>query len=170
MACGASSRDAGDAVSAGTLAAHLAAVIGDNEACRLVVYDDATGRPLAPGAACIGHPTIGWGRALDVNGLSQDEADILRQHDCAAALAAAEAVLGALCWRTLVPARQLALADIAYELGRGGLERFGRMLAAVRARNWTAAHDECLASRLPPARARRNATALLTGVMPGLTG
>ena len=52
-------------------------VVGiDDEGVRLRVYDDATGEPLHPGMTLKGHPSIGYGRALDVNGISLKESKL----------------------------------------------------------------------------------------------
>lgn len=53
------------------------------EGLRLTVYDDATGKPIKPGTLVKGHPTIGIGRALDVNGITEAEAEYLKANDVA---------------------------------------------------------------------------------------
>ncbi|HUO11336.1 MAG TPA: glycoside hydrolase family protein, partial [Caulobacteraceae bacterium] len=66
--------------------------------------------------------------------------------------------------------RQDVLANMAFNLGVGGLLRFPKTLALVRAERWDAAADAMLASawaRQVGARARRLAEQLCTGVHPG---
>ena len=57
--------------------AKLTASLQSHEGLRLFVYDDATGAPIKPGTAVKGHPTVGWGRALDTYGVNEAEADYL---------------------------------------------------------------------------------------------
>jgi lysozyme len=61
----------------------LRAELCNDEKLRLVVYDDATGKPLRKGMTLEGHPTIGYGRALDVNGISVRMANAMLDEDMA---------------------------------------------------------------------------------------
>lgn len=74
----------------------------------------------------------------------QAEAWLLSDKTRAALGAASDLGLGA--WGLLDDVRKAALTDCAFTLGTKGLAGFARMLSAVRARDWQAAHDECLAS------------------------
>lgn len=100
----------------------LAAELIRDEGLCLAVYDDATGLPLRPGMELVGHPTIGIGRALDVNGITADEAHLLLAND----IARVEGELQkALPWfAALDDARQRVLVNMAFNLGTAGLLRF----------------------------------------------
>jgi lysozyme len=119
--------------------------IDSDEQMRLVVYDDATGKPLHPGMTLIGHPTIGDGRALDVNGISKDEAKILRRNDTSR-------IAGELSERLhwfddLDAVRQRVLANMAFNLGVAGLIQFHQTLTFTQNGNYAAAADEMLKSQ-----------------------
>jgi lysozyme len=150
----------------GALAVRLIAAA---EGLRLGVYDDATGKPIGPGVTLRGHPTIGYGRALDRQGITRDEARALLENDLAVLTGQVAGIVGADFWPPLGPARQAALIDIAYEIGPAGLARFSEMLGAVRTGDWKGAHSAALRSAWAhqvPTRASRDALILLTGAMP----
>lgn len=136
----------------------------------LVVYDDATGRPIGPGATLQGHPTIGIGRALDTHGVSALEAERMFAADVTTAELA---VLAIWPWSSRLDAvRRDALANMAFELGGHGLAEFLHMAAALQRQDWQAAHDAALDSawarelaRFGSRRARRIAAQLLTGLV-----
>lgn len=136
----------------------LAEYIKQNEGCRLKVYDDSRGIP-----------SIGWGRDLRDEGISQAEAQLLFDNDLANAIRGAIAALGSGDWTMLDDARKNSLIDMCFELGQAGLSEFRNMLNAVRKQDWQTAHDQLLASRYAeqvPNRANRNAAILLTGIWP----
>lgn len=136
----------------------------------LVVYDDATGRPIGPGSVVQGHPTIGIGRCLDTHGISPAEAEVMFGSDVATAETARRAVF---TWSDALDyVRRDALTNMAFELGAGGLAGFVHMGEALRAGDWQAAHDAALDSawarelaRFGSRRARRIAAQLLTGLV-----
>ncbi len=106
-------------------------MIKPHEGCRLVVYDDATGYLVKPGYTLKGHPTIGWGRALDEsNGLSGSEADYLFRND-------QQRVMDELTgqqfsfWDGLSEWRKAVLMDMAFNMGIGKFLEFEKMLAAL---------------------------------------
>ncbi len=135
----------------------LDAYIGKHEGCRLKPYLDSRG-----------HLSIGRGINLD-DGITPAEEQFLYESRKAIATRDAIAALGAAAWTALDEIRRCALIDMAYELGAAKLRGFAKMLDALRAGDWQAAHDECLDSayaREVPARARDNATIFLTGRWP----
>lgn len=136
-----------------------------DEGVRLFVYDDATGQPIVPGTLVKGHPTIGIGRALDVHGITLEEAMGFLQSDLQAD---GDALGTALPWmRTLDPARGEVLLEMAFNMGVKGLLAFKNTLADVQAGNYDKAADEMLASlwaKQVGARAQRLATQMRTGV------
>lgn len=135
-----------------------------DEGLRLFVYDDATGMPIKPGTLVRGHPTIGVGRALDVEGLTAAEASFLLSDDETTVNAALEQSLS--WFSVLDPVRQRVLAEMAFNMGVAGLLGFHDTLAAVQTGEWQAAHDGMLASHWAQqvgARAQRLAEMMLTG-------
>jgi lysozyme len=121
-------------------------MIKRHERLMLQAYDDATGLLIGPGRAVRGHPTIGYGRALDLNGISPDEAEMLLERDLNRGLAFARIFLGQEAWNRLNEARAAALIDMVHNLGPGNLGKFVDFRRAVLDENWQAAHDEVLDS------------------------
>ena len=133
-------------------------LIKASEGCRLKLYRDSTGRA-----------TIGWGRDLTDDGISDAEADTLFGNDLSTATADATEFVGMTSWVTLGPARQAAVTDLAFNLGLPELLEFRNMRAALRAGNWQGAHDECLksvAAQQEYGRIARDAQIILTGIDP----
>jgi lysozyme len=107
----------------------LIAELTRDEGLKLFVYDDASGKPLTRLSTVVGHPTIGIGRALDVHGISEAEARYLLSNDVdtvAAALTKAYPWFG-----SLDDVRQRVLANMAFNLGSGGLANFHATLENV---------------------------------------
>jgi lysozyme len=105
-----------------------------HEDIRLQAYDDKTGRPLRQGDTIQGHPTIGWGRALDVRGVNRDEANCLLENDLAHVIKQLPETIingGYTFWNPLSKLRKGVLVDMAYNMGTGGLLEFKQMLAAL---------------------------------------
>ena len=84
-------------------------------------------------------------------------------------IARAETMLGRFYpwWTGLDDVRQDVMVQMCFQLGIGGLEKFPKALASVRAGNWQEAHDQMLDSEWArtqsPARAEREAEQMLTG-------
>lgn len=148
-------------------------VVGDlirlHEGLRLKAYDDETHKPIGPGSVVEGHPTIGYGRALDVRGVSKSEAEDLLDNDIEAAEAEAAGAIGFGYWNALDDVRQAALTDMAFNLGQRGLDGFVNLLTAVRKRDWLRANSEVLESKWARdvgTRASHIASMFLTGQWP----
>lgn len=104
------------------------------------LYDDATGAAIVPGYRLVGHPTAGYGFALDVSPLTQAESLPILASRAAAADAKIQADLP---WiKNLSEPRQRALADMTYNLGAAGLESFGTFLGLLKAGDFAAAADD----------------------------
>lgn len=100
-----------------------------DEDMRLVVYDDATGKPLKIGDTLQGHLTIGVGRALDVRGITAREALYLLNDDISDVVAELQK---ALTWFDgLDDTRQRVLANMAFNMGTAGLLGFHDTLRYV---------------------------------------
>jgi lysozyme len=106
---------------------------------RLVVYDDATGKAIVPGTLVKGHPTIGFGRALDVNGLSMAEALLLLHDDEGTVTDQLDASLP--WWKNENDVRQAVLISLAFNMGIAGLLQFHNTLAAWQAGRYALAAE-----------------------------
>jgi lysozyme len=122
----------------------LRARLQKKEELRLVVYDDKTGKPIVPGSIVVGHPTIGYGRALDVNGISKAEAEQLLDAD----LARVEADCAKLpVFAQLDDARKDVLRELVFNIGLDGVRKFKRMLNALALSYFEVAAAEILDSK-----------------------
>lgn len=116
-----------------------------DESVRLVLYDDATGKPLRPGDTLQGNATIGTGRNLSGFGITELENDLLLDHDIAGA--ARELDIHAPWWSGLSENRRRGLLNMSFNLGWPRLAGFARMLEALKAGDGEGAAAEALASR-----------------------
>lgn len=135
-----------------------------DEGLRLKAYDDATGAEIVPGYQMKGHPSIAYGRALDTNGITVDEAEYLLTNS----VDYYEALLGIQpWWKALDTVRQGVITNLAYNIGLAGVLSFRHMIAAIQARNWPQARAELLSSKwateIQPSRRDRLAQQLETG-------
>lgn len=133
----------------------LKVMIARQEDFRQYPYKDLTG-----------HETIGYGRNLRINGISQDEALILMEND----LMKAEEEL----WKTfpgyekLSDARKVVLIDMAFNLGIEGFMQFRGMILAIDANDFDKAAEEMLESlwaTQTKSRAIQLAMIMRTGVL-----
>lgn len=101
---------------------------------------------------CVLHPyldsqgklTIGWGRNLHDNGISQAEADFLFNND----FYSCQRELSECSWYIRQPEGvQAALMNMCFNLGLPKLKGFKRMIAALEAKNYTLAAMEALDSK-----------------------
>lgn len=123
----------------------LLADLKRDEAFRSKPYDDKTGRELKPGDTLVGKLTVGWGRNLSDNGITDAEAEILLAHDIGNSLADLDRALP--WWRGLSPAWQRGLGNMVFNLGLPRLLTFKRMLAALQAGDGALAADEAKDSK-----------------------
>lgn len=142
------------------------AMLRMEEGLRLHVYDDANDKPVGPGYTLVGHPTIGVGRALDIDGVSAGEADALLKQD----VSDLSIELAELSWYlALDPVRRAAIQGMAFVLGVHGVETFIDMVIAIGHSDWEGAKVAVLASKWAgqePKRALRVANMLLNGQWP----
>ncbi len=116
-----------------------------DEGERLTVYDDVTGKPIKPGMVFGGHPTIGVGRALDVNGITPTESRYLLSNDIDRTL---EGLQASLKWfDTLSDVRQRVLCNMAFNMGVQGLLKFQDMLRYCEEQRWGLAADAMVDSK-----------------------
>ena len=100
-------------------------------------HEGFRGRPYTD---TTGHTTIGYGRNLDANPLTEPEASFLLVGDMAAVVREVSARFPET--EGLDEVRLSALQNMAFNLGVPGLSRFTRMWAAIEAHNWPLAADE----------------------------
>ena len=132
----------------------------------LKVYDDATESEIAPGTVVKGHPTIGIGRALDVHGISDGEAEILFNND----IERVESALTNFPWyRGLNDVRKGVMVNLAFNMGVDGLLGFHRMITYMFCESWREAADELQNSdwwhQVQVSRRERLKQQLLTGML-----
>ena len=124
-----------------------------DEGCKLRPYHDTVGKL-----------TIGIGRNLDDNGISEDEAKMLLRNDVADILATLRTnIVG---WSELGEGRQRALANMGFNMGWPRLSRFKKMRDAIADGDFDLAAEEALDSkwsRQVGARAQRIAALIRLG-------
>lgn len=92
----------------------------------------------------VGKLTIGYGRNLEDNGISQEEANFLFDND----FHLCERQLAQCSWYAEQPEGvQAALINMCFNLGLPRLKGFKRMIAALEAKNYTVAAQEALNSK-----------------------
>lgn len=124
------------------------------------------GRKLKVYTDTMGIPSIGIGRNLRDKGITPSECDLLLENDIADVIGA---LLHAFPWfNNLNSARQLAIIDMAFNVGPAGLLKSPKMLTALAAQDFQTAADEMLAGswlQEVGQRARDDAQILRTGVL-----
>jgi GH24 family phage-related lysozyme (muramidase) len=131
------------------------------EGRREIAYDDKTSKPITPGTAIQGHPTVGVGFNLDradaaskINALGLDyervrsgdqtlnneQIDRLLEADVKKAVSDARSIVPN--FDSLSEDRQIVLTDMAFNLGRGKLSKFEETISAVQKGDWEKAADE----------------------------
>jgi lysozyme len=114
----------------------------------------------------LGYWTIGVGRLIDERkggGLSMAEIEYLLDNDINRVVYGLETSLPGSLWFTLSGKQKQALANMAFQLGVGGLLKFKKMLAALERGDLEEAEREALNSRWAeqtPNRAREVAAML----------
>lgn len=85
--------------------------------------------------------TIGYGRNLEENGISIDEAEHMFQNDYKQAVRDAERYLG-MAWNTLNAPRQGVIINMAFNLGYSRLNGLGSLRDALFVRDYELAADK----------------------------
>lgn len=102
------------------------------------------GLRLKPYRCTAGRLTIGYGRNLDDVGISREEAEVMLQNDVRRSWQDLQAALPEVS--AMTPARQAALTNMMFNLGRTRFSRFRKMLEALRLGDYEWAAREMLAS------------------------
>lgn len=103
------------------------------------------GLSLKPYLDTVGKLTIGYGRNLDDNGVSEAEAEVLLANDMLGVLDVLDREL--IWWRDLPETAQRGLANMAFNLGLPRLQGFVKMLDALASDEFHLAAKEALDSR-----------------------
>jgi lysozyme len=134
------------------------------EGVRLLPYDDATGLNIRPGDVVSGQITIGYGRNLSGCGITQGDAEDFLDQDIRRSISD---LFTQLPWtQQLDSARQVALAEMCFNLGIFRLKTFRKFLSALQGRNYEQAAVEMLDSHWADqvgARATRLASVIHSG-------
>jgi len=112
----------------------LLADLRTDEGVRLMPYTDTTG-----------HLSIGVGRNLTTNGISDAEADVLLRGDIDKACVALDREH--LWWRNLPDGPARAMVGLCFNLGPAGLNGFILFLNAMELGDWPRACDELQRSK-----------------------
>ena len=108
-----------------------------------------------------GKKTIGWGRNLDDNGISQDEAELMLKNDLEVCKEALYDIFGFEVFLLLSDRRKMVLTDLMYNLGKTRFKTFKKMIRAVKDKDYFEAAAQILDSKYAkkdvPNRAKRNA-------------
>ena len=106
--------------------------------------------------------TIGYGRNLDDNGISKEEADFMFENDIEDAQASLyEIFTESIFKHHLSRNRQAVLTDMMFNLGKTRFSKFKQMIQAIKNNNFDEAARQILDSRYAvqvPNRANRNAS------------
>ena len=145
-------------------------LLKEEEGLFLQAYDDGTERVIRPGTTLKGHPTIGYGRALDVEGITVDEALYLLRNDIAAVQA--EAIKNFPWFSGLSEVRQAVILSMIFNLGLHGISQFTSTIAAIEKGDFEAASTDMLTSKWATQvghRATELAGMMKTDTAPNLT-
>ena len=146
---------------------HLDGQLKLEEGKRYLVYDDATGRPLKAGDTLRGRLSVGEGINISIP-FDDAELTFLSSHR----IDRARAALQAFPWyANQDEVRQVALADLTFNLGMGGLLNWPHFLSYMAVKDYPSAMLEIRknlvwVNEVHPARAKRIEQMILTGRWP----
>ena len=115
------------------------------EGLRLTVYDDANANRISTGYTVVGHPSIGYGIALDTGGITKDEALYLLTNRINNFTAWATANLAPV-WGTLSEIRQRVIVNMLYQVGVATYRSFKLFNAALASGNFDEAANQIINS------------------------
>jgi len=126
--------------------------IKDEESTRLRMYQCSEGKW-----------TIGTGHNIEDNGISPAVSDLMLEEDLHVSSADATSLVSN--FKNLPDNVKIVLVDMAFQMGKGSLSGFKKMIQAVEIKAFDVAASELLDSlyaRQTPARANRNAELMRT--------
>lgn len=131
-----------------------------DEGVRNKAYDDATGQEVK---APSGRLTIGVGRNIEDNGISEATITQMLNEDIEHCLREAQRFFGLDFFNSLSTPRQHAILMMIFQLGAAGFFEFRNTIAAIKQNNFALAAEHArksLWARQVPDRARRVTTLL----------
>jgi lysozyme len=135
----------------------------DRQAVREMLIEDE-GLRLRPYRCTQQKLTLGVGRNIDANGIRPSEAMFMLDNDIEEVIKGLDENLT--FWREMTPRRQMALINMAFQLGIPGLLKFKNTLQLLRLGAYESAASNMLESlwaKQTPARARRVAAMMREG-------
>ncbi len=87
-----------------------------------------------------GKLTIGYGRNIEDNGITQKEADLMLETDVDVAIREVREVFDD--FKTFGKVRQNALIDMMFNLGKPTFLKFKKMIKAIKIKDWVNASEE----------------------------
>lgn len=145
----------------------IRSILASEEGFRPDVYKDTEGFPTVGYGFRTNNPYVPQDVRAGKRQMTRQEADaILQTRLIPIAIQDAQSYVGSDVFSRLDPERQLALIDLAYNLGGPKLNSFKNMRAALLSGNYDQASAELLNSlyaKQVPNRAKRNYTTLKTG-------
>lgn len=138
-----------------------------DESFRQFCYDDATGTAVKPGTLVKGHVTVGIGRALDVRGITPDEAKYLLTNDINSFFLGLQQRY--VWFNNLDDVRQRVMCNLAFNMGLDGIAKFHEMLEYIADGRYglaASAMEDSIWFHQVGARAVRLVDAMRTGAMP----
>lgn len=109
---------------------------------RQLIRDE--GLRLKPYYDTVGKLTIGVGRNIADNGITEEEARHLLRNDVNQSIRECQTIP---CFNKLSEPRQAVLVNMAYNLGISGLKRFEKMLGALESNDYQKAGVEMMDSK-----------------------
>lgn len=103
------------------------------------------GKSLTPYLDHLGNITIGIGRNIDANGITEQECQMMFDHDFHSAFQEAQKNIS--CFLNLDEVRQYILTDMVFNMGWPRLSKFKKFLAALEKGDYDKAADEMVDSR-----------------------
>ena len=146
---------------------HLEAELAVEEGNRALIYDDATGLPFKRGMTLKGNLSVGIGLNLMIP-FAPEELAYLEEFR----IRKGQALLAPYLWYQIQDeVRQVALADIAYNIGVGGLLHWPKFLSDMGRKDYPSAvaeikGDALWISQVHAARAGRLENMILSGTWP----
>ncbi len=113
-----------------------------------------------------GKLTIGWGRNLDDQGITLNEAEFMLNHDINLCISSIREIFGDPLYWTFSDSVKIVLTDMMFNLGVTRFKKFKKMIQAVKNEDWPEAAKQLLDSRYAkqvPNRANKNADAMKRG-------
>lgn len=118
----------------------LLADLTNQEAYRALVYDDRTGKPLAPGVMLMGNPTVGIGWNVAGRPCSRELANIICRYQINEVWGE---LVKAMPWVAALPEpQQRAMTNLSFNMGLRTLSTFTGFLSLMQTGHYAAAAND----------------------------